>query len=397
MTKQQRAEIIKDLLTRGVTNVIERRSLENALESGKKLRVKLGIDPTGSKIHIGRAFTLWKLRQFQELGHTVVLIIGDFTGQIGDASDKQAERQVLTEAEVKENMKTYAKQFGQILDMKKVELCHNTDWLGKLSAADLVQEATNFTVAQMIERDNYSERFKANKPIGIHEILYPIFQGYDSVAVRADVEIGGNDQLFNLLAGRIVQKKHGQKEQDIMTFEMLEGTDGRKMSTSWGNCIYIEDEPEEMFGKVMSIKDELIGRYFLLATDLPLTEVNKIEKALASGKNPRDLKARLASEIVKRYHSEKAAKEAAEDFETKFVKREMPTEIPTVKLKKATMFLADILVDTKLAPSKTEARRLLDQGGVRVDGAVIGDRGAVIEPRTGMVIQVGKRKFVRVK
>lgn len=392
-----RQDIIKDLLSRGVTNVIERKHLEDALKSGKSLRIKLGIDPTGSKIHIGRAFTLWKLRQFQELGHTIVLIIGDFTGQIGDASDKQAERKVLSEAEVKENMKTYAKQFGQILDMKKVELKSNSEWLNKITPLDLVREAMNFTVHQMIERDNYNERFKAKKAIGMHEFLYPIFQGYDSFAVEADVEIGGNDQLFNLIAGRTVQRKHGQKEQDIMTFEMLEGIDGRKMSTSWGNCIYIEDEPTEMFGKVMSIKDELIGRYFLLATDLPLTEVKKVEKDLATGKNPRDLKVKLAGEIVKRYHGEKAAKLAAEDFVKKFVKKEIPDEMPVVKLKKATMFLADILVDTKLVESKSEARRLLEQGGIKVDGAVIGERGAVIEPRTGMIVQVGKRKFIRVK
>jgi tyrosyl-tRNA synthetase len=394
MTKE---EIIRDLLSRGVTNVIEKKHLEEALKSGKKLRIKLGIDPTGAKIHIGRALTLWKLRQFQELGHQIVLIIGDFTGQIGDTSDKFSERKSLSEEEVRFNMKTYADQFGIILDMKKVELCRNSDWLNKLSALDVVRESRYFTVHQMIERDNYQKRFQANQVIGMHEFLYPIFQGYDSVAIKADVEIGGNDQLFNLIAGRTLQKKHGQSPQDIMTFEMLEGIDGRKMSTSWGNCIYIEDEPSEMFGKVMSIKDELIGRYFLLATDLPITDVNKINKELSSGKNPRDLKARLAFEIVKRYHGEKAAKKAQEDFETKFVKRETPDEMPEVKLTYLTQPLADVLVETKLTGSKSEARRLLEQGGVKVDGAVIGDREAVIEPTKGMVIQVGKRKFIRVK
>lgn len=394
MTKD---EIIKDLLSRGVTNVIEEKHLEAALKSGDKLKIKLGIDPTGSKIHIGRAFTLWKLRQFQELGHKIILIIGDFTGQIGDASDKQAERQVLSEAEVRENMKTYAKQFGRILDMRKVELHHNNEWLGKMKAGDLVREAMSFTVAQMIERDNFEDRFKAKKPIGLHEILYPIFQGYDSVAIKADVEIGGNDQLFNLLAGRVMQKKYGQKPQDILTFDLLEGTDGRKMSTSYGNCIYIEDEPNDMFGKVMSIRDELIGRYLLMATDLPLAEVKKIEKGLAGGKNPRDIKVRLAFEVVKRYHGEKAAVSAAADFEQKFVKRETPDEMPEVKLTYLTQPLVDVLVETKLTTSKSEARRLLEQGGVKVDGAVIGDREAVIDPVKGMVIQVGKRKFIKVK
>ncbi|MDD3480773.1 MAG: tyrosine--tRNA ligase [Patescibacteria group bacterium] len=388
----KKEEIIKDILTRGVTNVIEKKHLEEALKSGKKLRIKLGIDPTGPKIHIGRAFTLWKLRQFQELGHKVVLIIGDFTGQIGDASDKEAERQALSLSDIKRNMKTYEDQIGKILDMKKVEIRYNSEWLGKLSAQDLVEEAMNFTVAQMIERDNYWERFKNGKPIGLHEILYPIFQGYDSVAIKSDVEIGGNDQLFNLLAGRVVQKKHGQKEQDILTFEMLEGTDGRKMSTSWGNCIYIEDDPSEMYGKVMSITDDLIKRYFVLGTWVSERETKKILK-----KGPREAKGQLAFEIVKRYHGETKAKKAEKNFEQKFVKNETPEEMPEVKLVYAAQPLADILTDIRLTASKSEARRMIEQGAVKVDGATIGDREAVIDPISGMVIQVGKRKFVRVK
>lgn len=390
-------EKIKEILTRGVTNVVERKHLEGVLNSRAKIRVKLGIDPTGAKIHIGRAITLWKLREFQELGHTIVLIVGDYTGQIGDASDKTAERQVLTLNQLKENMKTYKTQIGKILDMKKVEWHNNSEWWGKLTAQEVVAEAMNFTVAQMIERDNFWDRWESKKPIGLHEILYPIFQGYDSVAIKSDLEIGGNDQYFNLLAGRTIQKKHGQRPQDVMTFEMLEGTDGRKMSTSWGNCIYIEDEPNEMFGKIMSIKDGLIVRYYTLCTDVELKEIRKIEKSIKEGKNPRDSKVRLATEIVTRYHGAKDAKSAAEDFETKFVKKEAPHDMPIVKLKKATMYLRDILVDTKLAPSKSEARRLIEQGGVKVDGATIGDREAVIEPHSGMVIQIGKRKFVKVK
>lgn len=385
-------EVVKELLTRGVTNIVEKKSLEKALKSGKKLRIKLGIDPTGPKIHIGRAFTLWKLKQFQDMGHKIVMIIGDFTGQIGDASDKQAERQVLSTDDIKKNMETYEAQIGKILDMRKVEIRYNSEWLGKLSAQDLVSEAMNFTVAQMIERDNYWERFKAKKPIGLHEILYPIFQGYDSVAVKADVEIGGNDQLFNLLAGRVVQKKHNQEQQNIMTFDLLEGTDGRKMSTSYGNCIYIEDKPSEMYGEVMSIKDDLIERYFTLATDLPASDVKKTMK-----KGPRDAKGILAYEIVKRYHGEKEAKKAEKDFKTKFVKKEVPDDIPEVKLVKLTQPLVDIMVEQKLATSKSEARRLIEQGGVKIDGAVIEEREAVIEPTKGMIIQVGKRKFVRVK
>lgn len=393
-------EKIKELLTRGVVDVIEKKHLEDALKSSRKLRIKLGIDPTGPKIHIGRALSLWKLRQFQNLGHKVVLIVGDFTGQIGDASDKAAERQVLSVDQVKKNMATYRNQIGEILNLKKTEFVYNSTWLGKLSSQDLVREAMNFTVAQMIERDNYWDRWQAKKPIGLHEILYPLFQGYDSVAVRADIEIGGTDQLFNLLAGRVIQKKHGQKPQDIMTFEMLEGTDGRKMSTSWGNCIYIEDAPDDMFGKVMSIKDDLIIRYFILATDVPMKEVDKIEKDLKKGLNPRDAKARLAAEIVTMYHGKKAAEKAAKDFEKRFVKKETPDNIPEVKLfiqGGSPEPLVDVMVYTGLASSKSEARRLIEQGGVKVDGALIGDREAVIDPIKGMVIQVGKRKFIRVK
>ncbi len=394
MTKE---EIIKDLLTRGVTNIIERKHLEAALKSGKKLRVKFGIDPTGPRVHVGHAVTLWKLRQFQELGHKVVLIIGNFTAQIGDPSDKDSERQPLTPAEVAKNEKEYLEQIGKILLLKKVELHHNSDWHAKGTKQAMIEEAMNFTVNQMSQRDNFAKRLKADKPVGLHEFLYPLLQGMDSVAVKADVELGGNDQYFNLLAGRTLQKKYGQKPQDVMTFDLLEGADGRKMSKTYQNAIYLSDEPNEIYGKVMSIKDELIGRYFLMATDLPLAEVKKVEKTLAGGKNPRDLKAHLASEIVRRYHGEKAALAAEADFESKFVKKELPAEIKAVKLTYLAQPLADILVEAKLASSKNEARRLIEQGGVKVAGAVIGSREALVEPTKGMVIQVGKRKFVKVK
>lgn len=390
-------EIIKDLLTRGVTSVIEKKHLEDALKSGQKLRIKFGIDPTGPKVHVGHAVTLWKLRQFQELGHKIVLIIGDFTAQIGDPSDKDSERQPLAASEIEKNKKDYLNQIGVIINLKKTEIYHNSDWHAKGTKQDMIQEAMNFTVNQMSQRDNFAKRLSEDKPVGLHEFLYPLLQGMDSVAVKADVELGGNDQYFNLLAGRTLQKKYGQKPQDIMTFDILEGTDGRKMSKTYDNAIYIKDEPNEMFGKVMSIKDELIGRYFLMATDLPMTEVKKVERDLTGGKNPRDLKARLAFEIVRRYHGAKAAEEARKDFETKFVKKEIPEEIPEFKLAYLTQSLAEVLVIAKMASSKSEARRLIEQGGVRVDGAVIGDREAVIEPTKGMVIQVGKRKFIKIK
>jgi tyrosyl-tRNA synthetase len=386
-----------ELLTRGVTEVIVKSDLEKELKAGKKLRIKLGIDPTGPRLHIGRAITLWKLRHFQDLGHKIVLIIGDFTARIGDASDKTAERQILSVEQIEENMKTYQQQLGLILDMKKVELHHNSDWLGQMSAGELLKEAMNFTVNQMIKRENFWQRFEADKPIGLHEILYPLLQGYDSVAIKADVEVGGNDQLFNLYAGRTLQKKYGQKEQNIMTFELLEGTDGRKMSTSYGNCIYIDDKPNEMFGKAMSIKDELILRYMNLVTDLPSGEIEMVKIDLENGMNPRDAKVILARALVARYHGEKEAEKAAADFENIFVKNENPTEIPEIEVLDKDWTVVDILGFAKLVNSKSEARRLIDQGGVKIDGALIGDINAVIRPVNGMIIQIGKRKFVKIK
>ncbi len=388
---------VKEILTRGVTEVIVKKDLEEKLKAGAKLRIKLGIDPTGPVLHIGRAISLWKLRDFQELGHQIVLIIGDFTAQIGDASDKTAERQILSVEEIHKNMETYLEQIGKILDMKKVEVHYNSDWHGTMTSGELIREAMNFTVNQMIKRDNFWQRFEADKPIGLHEILYPLLQGYDSVAVKADVEIGGNDQLFNLLAGRTLQKKYGQTEQNVMTFELLEGTDGRKMSTSYGNCIYIEDTPNEMFGKAMSVSDELIIRYLTLVTDLSLSEVNRIEKELVAGKNPRDAKVVLAKELVKRYHGEKAAEAAYKNFEQVFVKNEIPENIDEVEVLNKEWLLTDLLCETGLTPSKSEARRMIEQGGVRVDSAVIGDRDTKLRPKSGMVVQVGKRKFIKIK
>jgi tyrosyl-tRNA synthetase len=343
-------------------------------------------------VHIGHAVVLWKLRQFQELGHKVILIIGDFTAQIGDPSDKEAERQPLSTEEIKKNLKGYLEQIGTVIDLKKVELKHNGEWHRRGTKQEIIEEAMNFTVNQMSKRDNFAKRLANDKPVGLHEFLYPLLQGMDSVAIKADVELGGNDQYFNLLAGRTLQKRYEQKEQDILTTDLLEGTDGRKMSKGYQNAIYLLDAPEEKYGKVMSIKDELISRYFIFGTDLTEKEIKNILK-----KGPREAKSTLAFEIVKRYHGEKLAKYAAEDFEKKFVKKELPKDIPEVKVPYLTQSLADILVDTKMTSSRSEARRLIEQGGVKIDGAVIGEREAKLEPTKGMIIQVGKRKFVRVK
>ena len=383
---------IEELLTRGVTHAIERDHLEKALKSGKKLRVKHGIDPTGPKIHIGRGVVLWTLRKLQDMGHTVVLIVGDFTSQIGDASDKDAARQPLTLKQIEENLKTYKEQLGKIIDMKKAELHYNSEWLGKTSGQEILEGAMDFTVAQMIERENFKERFETGKPIGLHEILYPVLQGLDSVAIKADIEIGGNDQLFNMMAGRVLQKKRGMKPQDVLTFELIEGTDGRKMSTSWGNVILIEDAPNDMYGKIMSIKDDLIIRYFTMVTDVPMNEIKKYEKDLKAGENPRNIKAKLAFEITKRYHGEKEAEKAAKEFEQIFKNKEKPTEMPKAKYSKDSK-LVDVLVESKTVSSKSDARRLIQQNGIKDNDKTVTDIDYTLE-KGKHTVQVGKRRFI---
>ena len=384
---------IKEILSRGVEEIIEKESLIKKLKSGKKLRIKHGIDPTGPKIHIGRASQLWKLRAFQELGHQVVLIIGDFTAQIGDASDKQTKRKALSKKEVKANMKDYAKQIGKILDMKKVELRYNSEWLGKMEIKDLLDLKMNFTAQQMIQRRNFKERWDKGKPIGLHELDYPLFQGYDSMAIKADVEIGGFDQLFNLKTGRVVQKIFKQPSQDILILKMLDGLDGRKMSTSWGNVINIIDNPKEMYGKIMSMKDELIEDYFKLCTKLSLDEIKKIQKDL----NPRDAKAKLAKEIVKIYYDEKTAKKAEKEFNRIFKERKTPSKIPVFKTSKKIYPILDLLFDSKLALSKSEAKRLIKSGGVSINGVKVKNWQERIKIEGEKIIKVGKRKFIKIK
>jgi len=388
---------IEEILTRGVEEIFERESLEANLKSGKQLRIKFGIDPTGPQIHIGRAFQFWKLKDFQDLGHKIVLIIGDFTAQIGDASDKQAMRKILTEKEIKENLKDYLKQISKILNLRKVELHYNSEWFKKMKVMDFVSIQMIFTAQQTIQRRNFKERWDSAKPIGLHELDYPLFQGYDSVAIKSDVEIGGSDQLFNLQAGRDIQKHFKQKPQDIMTSKMLNGLDGRKMSTSWGNIITILDAPQDMYGKVMSMKDEQIDEYFEIATRLSKEEIENIKK---TSNNPRDIKAVLAKEIVKMYHGEKEAKKAEEEFDKVFRNKELPTDIPVFQTDKNNYFVLDLLFDAKLSSSKNEAKRLVEGGGVETQ---IGDNKEKISDwkkeiiiEDGMIIKVG-RKFVKIK
>lgn len=396
---------LEELLTRGVEDVIVRADLEKKLQSGKKLRIKLGIDPTNPQIHIGRAAALWKLRAFQNLGHQITLVIGTFTGVIGDASDKDSERPLVERKTIEENMQTYAKQIGKILDMNKVELYYNGDWFDKMPLQKFFALTQLFTIQQMTERENFAKRIEAGKPVGIHETLYPMLQGYDSVEMKTDVEIGGTDQLFNMLAGREVQKAYNMPEQNVMTLHLLEGTDGRKMSSSWGNCIYINDDPIDMYGKVMTVRDELIPVYFKLCTDVPLGQVTVLEQAMAGAlvedgmmtvfgdpANPRDTKASLARTIVARYYGDKAAQEAEEAWNAQFQKGEKPKNIATKKIKAGTVL--DVVSDA-FGISKSEVRRLVAQKGIKIDDKVVEDVEQKISK--DCLIQVGKRRFIQLK
>jgi len=391
------SEKIQQALSRGVENVIDGQNLKSRMENKEKLRIKLGIDPTGPKIHIGRATQLLKLKEFQDLGHQIVFIIGDFTAQIGDASDKKAMRRALTKEEVRKNMKDYLSQVGKILDIRKVEVHKNSEWLSKLSAKDLMSLSMSFTAQQMIQRRNFKERWEEGIPIGLHELHYPLFQGYDSVAIKADVEIGGFDQLFNLKIGREMQKMSDQQPQDIMALKMLSGTDGRKMSTSWGNVINITDKAEDMFGKLMSMKDELILNYFELCTRIPQKELEEIKASLEEKKiNPKDLKERLAEEIVGIYHGKKMAKDAKQEFERVFKEKKNPNVIPEERVSEKEINILDLLVKTKLTLSKTEAKRLVLQKAVEIDGKVKSDWKETVSPEKGMVLKAGKRRFVKI-
>ena len=383
---------IEELLSRGVAEVIDREHLKSRLLSGERLRVKFGIDPTSPNIHLGRSVPLLKLRDFQELGHTIVFIVGDFTGQIGDTSDKESERPMLSEEEVHANMATYAEQAGKILDMSRVEIHANSTWLSKLGFGEIGREADAFSVAEFIARDNIRRRLDAGKRVSLREMLYPLMQGHDSLEVSADVEIGGTDQRFNLLAGRRLQERLGKSPQDILTTNLIFGTDGRKMSSSWGNTINLMDMPNDMLGKVMSIPDELIESYFVHCTRVPMEEVESLLKV----ENPRDAKLRLGREIVKIYHDEESAREAEAYFVSTFSKREAPQDIREVKLT-SEMSLLDFLVQEGFATSRGDARRKIEQGGVEIDGVKVLDRDFTLT-NTGKpsIIKCGKKDFARV-
>lgn len=388
---------IEELLSRGIEEIIEKDQFKKELKSGKQLRVKLGIDPTSPNIHIGRSIPLLKLRDFQELGHKIVLIIGDFTGVIGDTSDKESERPMMAENKVRQNMKNYVKQAGKIIDIKKCEIHYNSEWLAKLGYYEIGEQADVFSLNGFISRENIKKRLDEGKRVSLRELLYPLMQGYDSVAIKADVEIGGTDQRFNLLAGRELQRHYGQAPQNIITNPLIEGLDGRKMSSSWGNTINLLDPAGEMYGKTMSLKDGLITKYFILATRVDMEEIKKYKKEIKNGGNPRDYKMKLAFEIVKIYHGEKKAKEAAVEFERVFSKKELPDKITTIILAKGLYDIADLLLKSTLVKSKGEARRLVGECAVKIDGATVEDSQAKIGVASGFVIQVGKRRFARIK
>jgi tyrosyl-tRNA synthetase len=373
-----------------------RRKLERSLKEGKPLRAKLGIDPSAPQLTLGHAVVLRKLRDFQQLGHVAVLIVGDFTRLIGDPSGRTSSRPPMTREEIEENMAGYVEQAYKILDPERTEIRYNSEWLGKLKFEDVIRLTARYTVARMLERDDFQHRFKSNLPITIMEFLYPLAQAYDSVAVEADVELGGEDQRFNLLIGRDIQESFGQEPQVILTMPLLVGTDGeRAMSQSRGNYIGLAEPPREMFGKLMSIPDHLIIQYFTLLTDVPQEEIAEMERAIrAEEVNPRDLKMRLAREIVAQFHSEEAAMEAEEEFIRVFQREELPSELPTLALEDEKISPIDLLVAAGLVQSRSEARRLIDQGGVRLDGEQV--KG--IEPvqvKDGAVLRVGRRRFVR--
>ncbi len=387
-----------EIFTRGVAEVIGKEQLEKKLCEKKKLRIKLGIDPTSPNLHIGRSVQLLKLRDFQQLGHQIVLIIGDFTGVIGDTSDKESERPMLSKKLVAQNLATYRKQAGKILDMEKVEFHYNSKWLKKLGYWEICEQADVFSLAEFIARDNIKKRLTAGTRVSLRELLYPLMQGFDSVTIKSDVELGGTDQRFNMLAGRDLQKHYGQDTQSVITMNLLLGTDGRKMSSSWGNTINLTDAPNDMYGKIMSIPDTLITTYFIHCTRIVLDEIQQIEQHIKNNTlNPRDAKMRLAREVVTLYHGAKKALNAEKQFINIFQKKELPKGMPTIKLSKKEWNIIDLLVETHIASSKTDARRLIEQKGISLNEVGVFDiHQSIIIPTKGIVIKRGKRTFINV-
>ncbi|MCL5020691.1 MAG: tyrosine--tRNA ligase [Bacteroidetes bacterium] len=394
-----------DLIRRGTAEIIPEEELaqkiERAIKKKAPLKVKLGCDPSRPDLHLGHSVVLRKLRQFQDLGHTVILIVGDFTGMIGDPSGRNKARPSMTLEETRRNGETYFEQASRILSKDNLKIVYNSEWLGKMNFEEVIKLASKYTVARMLERDDFEKRFRSQVPISVHEFLYPLAQAMDSVAIKADIELGGTDQKFNLLVGRDIQREYGMDPQVILTMPLLVGTDGvEKMSKSLGNYIAITDPPEEMYGKTLSIPDDLIYDYFLLTTEVPESELRSIRNQLESKSvNPRDLKRRLAREIVSLYHGRGAAGQAEEHFDRVFVRKETPDEIQEVVLpdsgEVSTLF--QLLVNVGAAKSNGEARRLVNQGGVMIDGVRVSDPNMPVNPAQPFILKVGKRKFFRIR
>ncbi|MBI1934154.1 tyrosine--tRNA ligase [Candidatus Peregrinibacteria bacterium] len=380
-----------DLLTRAVANVIPRKLAEEKLQSGKKLRIYWGIDPTGSKLHLGHTVPLRKLQTFVDAGHEVIVVIGSFTAMIGDPSGRDELRQPLTRKQIEENFRTYKEQAAKVLDFSKITVRFNHEWLEKLSPELMMKLASHFTKQQMEQREMFARREKEGKPIHLSEFIYPLLVGYDSVMLDVDCELGGSDQEFNMLCGRHLQQVFGKREKFVLTTKLLEGTDGRKMSKTYENCIYLEDAPSEMFGKIMSIKDDLMETYFECCTDVPMNEIRVILSSSKDGTAPRNAKARLAREIVTLHHGVKAADAAEKEFTNIFSKRKTPENIPELRVKKGTL-LIDALVLSGLVSSKSDARRLIEQKGIEVNKKVV----QKVDAKVGEgIVQIGKRRFLK--
>ncbi len=392
-----------DLIKRGISEIIPEeellQKLEKSLKEKKPLNIKLGCDPTRPDLHLGHSVVLRKLAQFQQLGHQAILIIGDFTGMIGDPSGRNSSRPPLSFEEARENGKSYFEQAGKILDKQKTKIVYNSEWLGKLSFADVIKLSSKYTIARMLERDDFTKRYKGGIPISMHEVLYPLAQAMDSVAIESDVELGGTDQKFNLLVGRDIQREFGIAPQVILTMPLLIGTDGvEKMSKSLDNYIGINEPPKEIYGKTLSIPDNLIYTYFELTTDVSNEKLNSIKQKLANKSfNPRDLKRELARRLVALYHSEEAAVEAEREFDNIFVKKGLPDEMPEHKFDNdiKEVDIIDLIVQVGFAPSKGEARRLITQGGVTIDGEKIDDIKTIIKTDKTRILKVGKRNFIK--
>lgn len=388
---------IEEFLTRGVSEVIVKEDLEQKLKAGKPLRIKYGVDPTSPDIHLGHAVGLRKLRELQDAGHTIIFLIGDYTTKIGDPSGRNTTRPILTDEEIQLNAKTYFEQVGKILDIEKAEIRYNSEWFSKMTFSDILKLTSQFTAAQIIERDDFAKRLKEGSDIGLHELLYPLMQAYDSVILKADVEFGGTDQKFNMLAGRVLQKKMGQVPQDVITVKLLVGLDGKiKMSKSVGNYIALTDSPKDMFGKIMSIPDELIVSYYELCTNVTMPAIKIIEQEMAEGKNPKIIKMELAKVIIETYYSAIEAEEAEVEFNNVFSKGQTPADIETIKIVEDKMTIVDLIMKAGFTSSRSEARRIVEQGGISINGEKITSVDGEIAIVQDMVLRAGKLKFAKI-